>query len=54
VAAGVPSSSADIVLNCGTSQFDSTTLTYSTWCGQAQPTPSCGSERSPAASQSCP
>ncbi len=28
-----------VVLDCGVSKFDSTTLSFSNWCGQPQPTP---------------
>ena len=35
----LPNSAAEIVLSCGVSVFDSTTLSYANWCNQAEPAP---------------
>jgi hypothetical protein len=37
--AGLSSNACPVTLNCGTSTFNSQTLTYSNWCGQAEPVP---------------
>ncbi len=35
----LPQAVSDVTLNCGTSTFNSTNLTFTTWCGQPTPTP---------------